>query len=62
MAVGAIVVFIFRLADPKPKPMMTESCWLVPWLSYGGMLAFLAGLVLFGFPALGHPDLVHRGA
>ncbi|MGD0651390.1 MAG: hypothetical protein ABSA97_09685 [Verrucomicrobiia bacterium] len=54
MAVGCIVILIVKLADTKPKPMMSETYRLVFWLSAAGVFAFLLGLVLVALPELGH--------
>ena len=50
MAVVGIGIFIFNLARPnRLKPMMTETCIIVPFLSLAGVLGFTIGLGLFFF-------------
>jgi hypothetical protein len=53
MAVAYVFILVVKLADKKPKPMMSETSRLVFWLSALGLPALLLGLALAVFPELG---------
>ena len=40
------MILVVKIADKKPKPMMSETCRLVLWLSGIGIPVFLSGMVL----------------
>jgi len=57
MAVAFVVIFIIKLGDKKPTPVMLEWSRLAFWLSGLGLPAFLLGMVLGILPEFGHVPL-----
>ena len=51
MTLAAIVIFIVNLVRRQPRPMMAETCALVPFLSVPGVFAFLGGMWLLFYNA-----------
>jgi hypothetical protein len=57
MAVGYVVILIFKMGDKEPKPMMSERSRVVFWLSALGIPAFLLGLALPVLPTVAETRL-----
>jgi len=51
MALIATVIVIVNLVRRQPRPMMAETCPLVPFLSVPGLFAFLGGMWLLFYNA-----------